>query len=302
MAPGANEQQLDMTLLAGYRLGHRFRFEQTHYNLQRYLRVSIALISHPRSTHKVEMSCSDCVAGKQYLGSPQGKTEILGGVSCYVGTPTGEYDRTKALILLTDIFGVKFSNNLLLVDDFAKKGYWTIAPDYLHGDPAPPYAFNNPKFNVQAWTQNHTPEATRPPIDKVIQALKDQGVTSLAVTGYCFGGRYAIDLACDQVVDVIVVAHPSQVVVPTTFETFAQKAKAPFLLEMGNEDNEISVPQQEEIDTILGGGKYAPGYKRDCWPGCPHGFAVRGDMLEPQQFAGKEGSFINSIAWLQLYF
>lgn len=248
------------------------------------------------------MSCSHCVVGKQYLGSPQGKTEVLGGVPCYVGTPTVEYDQKKALILLTDIFGVTFSNNKLLVDDFARKGYRTIAPDYLNGDPAPPYAWNNTEFNVVAWTQNHTPEVTRPLIDKVIQALKDQGVTSFAMTGYCFGGLYAIDLACDQIVDVLIVAHPSQVVVPTTFETLAQKGKAPFLLEMGNEDVEIPVPQQEEIDGILGGGKYAPGYKRDCWPGCPHGFAVRGDMLNAEQFAGKAGSFINSIAWLELYF
>lgn len=74
---------------------------------------------------------------------------------------------------MTDIFGVTFSNNKLLVDDFARKGYRTIAPDYLNGDPAPPYAWNNTEFNVVAWTQNHTPEVTRPLIDKVIQALKD---------------------------------------------------------------------------------------------------------------------------------
>ncbi|KAI6106507.1 dienelactone hydrolase family-domain-containing protein [Pisolithus thermaeus] len=249
--------------------------------------------------------------GKQYLGSPRGKTEVFGGVPCYVGTPTVAYDQKKALILLTDIFGVTFSNNKLLVDNFASKGYWviiypvvirTIAPDYLHGDPAPPYAWNNTKFNVVAWTENHTPEVTWPPIKQVIQALKDQGVTSFAVTGYCFGGLYAIELASEQLVDVLIVAHPSQTVVPTTYETLLQKGKAPFLFEMGNEDVELSVAQQEQIDVILGGGKYAPGYKRDCWPGCPHGFAVRGDMLNAEQFAGKSGSFINSIAWLELYF
>ncbi|KAI5987526.1 dienelactone hydrolase family-domain-containing protein [Pisolithus albus] len=256
MAAGIKEQQA-MTFLVDYRLGHRFGPPQLATVLK-------------------------------------GKTEALGGVPCYVGTPTAEYDQKKALILLTDIFGVTFPNNKLLVDDFAGKGYRTIAPDYLNGDPAPPYAWNNTEFNVGAWTRNHTPEVTRPLINKVIQALKDEGVTSFAVTGYCL---YAIDLACDQIVDVLIVAHPSQVVVPTTFQ-----GKAPFLFEMGNEDVEIPVPQQEEIDGILGGGKYAPGYKRDCWPGCPHGFAVRGDMLNAEQFAGKAGSFNNSIAWLELYF
>lgn len=184
------------------------------------------------------MSCSDCAAGQEYKGSPQGKTEKIGGVSCYVGTPTGHYDHKKVLLLLTDMFGLTLPNNLLLVDDFTKQGYRTIAPDYLNGDAAPPYAMNNPNFKVKDWVQNHMPDVTRPPLDDVIQALKRQGVTSFAVTGYCFGGRYAIDLAIDGIVDVIIVSHPSQVVVPTTFETFAQKASAPLLLELGDKDTD----------------------------------------------------------------
>ncbi|KAI6021444.1 Alpha/Beta hydrolase protein [Pisolithus microcarpus] len=241
------------------------------------------------------MSCSDCAAGQEYKGSPQGKTEKIGGVSCYVGTPTGHYDHKKVLLLLTDMFGLTLPNNLLLVDDFTKQGYRTIAPDYLNGDAAPPYAMNNPNFKVKDWVQNHMPDVTRPPLDDVIQALKRQGVTSFAVTGYCFGGRYAIDLAIDGIVDVIIVSHPSQVVVPTTFETFAQKASAPLLLELGDKDTEVTTP-------VLGDGKYAPGYKRESWPGCSHGFAVRADVLVPEQLQGKEGSFNSSVAWLKKYF
>ncbi|KAI6101016.1 dienelactone hydrolase [Pisolithus croceorrhizus] len=248
------------------------------------------------------MSCSHCVIGKQYLGSPQGKIQSIGDVPCYVGTPTVKYDPKKVLILLTDIFGVTFSNNKLLVDDFARRGYLTIAPDYLFGNPAPPYAWNNTKFDVKAWTENHPPEVTWPLIYKVIRALRDGGVTSFAVMGYCFGGRYAIDLAIGQVVDVLIVAHPSQVIVPDTFQTLAERGKALFLLEMGSDDTAIPLLQQKEIDYILGNGKYAPRYKCDCWDGCPHGFAVRGDMLDEQQLTGKTGSFVNSIEWLKQYF
>lgn len=229
----------------------------------------------------------------------------INGVCCYVGTPTATHDPKKALILLTDMFGLTLRNNLLLVDDFAKKGYLTIAPDYLNGDPAPPYAMNNPNFTsdmVKAWVQKHLPPVTRPPVDKVVQGLRDRGVTRIAVTGYCFGGRYAIDLACDRVADVVIVSHPSQLVIPTDFETLVQKAKAPLLLEMGDKDVEMPVQKQEQIDAILGDGKYAPGYKRECWPGCSHGFAVRGDPLVPQEFDGKKGSFDSSVAWLRKYF
>jgi dienelactone hydrolase len=39
-----------------------------------------------------------------------------------------------------------------------------------------------------AWLANHGSDKTRPPLDKVIAALKEQGVTKFGATGYCFGG------------------------------------------------------------------------------------------------------------------
>lgn len=47
---------------------------------------------------------------------------------------------------------------------------------------------------------------------------------------------------------------------------------------------------QAKADEILGNGKF-PGYKREYFPGCTHGFAVRGDMTDPLVKAGKEGAF-----------
>jgi hypothetical protein len=32
-------------------------------------------------------------------------------------------------------------------------------------------------------------------------------------------------------------------------------------------------------DELLGNGQYAPGYERAHFPGCNHGFAVRGDLV-----------------------
>jgi len=39
-----------------------------------------------------------------------------------------------------------------------------------------------------AWLADHGAEQTRPSLDNVIAALKDQGVTKFGATGYCFGG------------------------------------------------------------------------------------------------------------------
>jgi hypothetical protein len=57
------------------------------------------------------------------------------------------------------------------------------------------------------------------------------------------------------------------------------------------------VESQAKADEILGGGKFVPGYKREYFAGCTHGFAVRGDMTNPAVKAGKEGSFKATVEY-----
>jgi dienelactone hydrolase len=46
----------------------------------------------------------------------------------------------------------------------------------------------SPSFDLKAWFAKHGSEQTRPSLDKVIAALKGEGVTKFGATGYCFGG------------------------------------------------------------------------------------------------------------------
>jgi dienelactone hydrolase len=48
--------------------------------------------------------------------------------------------------------------------------------------------------------------------------LKEEGITTFGATGYCFGGRYSVDLAIENVTKVIVISHPSMLQVPEDFE------------------------------------------------------------------------------------
>jgi hypothetical protein len=41
----------------------------------------------------------------------EGNITNLGGVTCYVATPTGEYAKEKVLLFLPDVFGLQFINN-----------------------------------------------------------------------------------------------------------------------------------------------------------------------------------------------
>ncbi|KAF9459320.1 dienelactone hydrolase endo-1,3,1,4-beta-D-glucanase [Collybia nuda] len=242
--------------------------------------------------------CKDCASGVTHEGTPEGKWEKIGGINCYVGTPTVDYPKDKVVLYLADIFGPQLINAQLLVDDFARNGFKTIAIDYFNGDPAPPTALSpGDTWDLMAWLPNHGNTQTRPSVDKVIKTLKEQGVTSFGATGYCFGGRYVFDLAFENIIKAAVVSHPSLLQVPADLEKYKKASKAPLLINSCTVDVQFPLESSAQADAILGNGKFAPGYKREYFEGCTHGFAVRGDLSDPKVKAGKEGSFKAAVEW-----
>jgi len=236
----------------------------------------------------------------RHEGTPSGKFETIGGVDCYIATPTDDYPKDRVVLFLADALGIHV-NSQLLIDDFANNGFKAIAPDYLYGDPIPESMITKFDRNImQNWVANHGQEKTRPALDKVIKALKEQGVTKLAATGYCFGGRYVFDLAFENMIDVAIISHPALLKLPD-IERYASVAMAPLLINSCTIDIQFPPEIQTKADEILGNGKFAPGYRREYFEGCTHGFAVRGDMSDPKVKAGKEGSFKAAVEWLKLH-
>ncbi|EMD39183.1 hypothetical protein CERSUDRAFT_112857 [Gelatoporia subvermispora B] len=242
--------------------------------------------------------CKHCVSGVRHEGSAEGKIETIGGIESYVATPTVDYPKDKVLLVFTDILGIHFNNTQLIADDFARNGFKTIVPDILAGEPIPEEALDSGKFDVAAWIGRHQVDVYRPIIDKVIAALKEQGITTFATTGFCYGARPAFDLAFENITAVTVVNHPSLLQVPADLEKYRDLAKAPILINSCEIDPQFPKEAQEKADGILGGGKFAPGYERTYWDGCTHGFAIRGDLSNPKVKTGKEGAFKASVEFL----
>ncbi|EMD39198.1 hypothetical protein CERSUDRAFT_81960 [Gelatoporia subvermispora B] len=234
--------------------------------------------------------CKECISGVRHEGEPEGKLEKIGGIECYVGTPTIDYPKDKVVLFLTDVFGLPLNNNKLLVDDFARNGFRTIAPDIFNGDPLPDSALNDPSFDRERWMAAHGPDSWKPIVDAVVAALKAEGVTRIGTTGYCYGAPPAFYLALSGASHVTVVSHPSRLQLED-LEKYRDQSKAPLLINSCEIDRAFPSEMQQKADEILGGGKFAPGYKRTYWDGCTHGFAVRGDMSDPKVKAGKEGAF-----------
>ncbi|KAF9485529.1 dienelactone hydrolase endo-1,3,1,4-beta-D-glucanase [Pholiota conissans] len=240
--------------------------------------------------------CEHCVKGVTHEGTPKGKFETIGGVETYVATPTVDYPKDKAILFLPDVFGPQLINAQLLADDFAANGFKTYIPDYLNGDPIPPDALNpGSNYDIMKWFPTHTQEFTRPTLDKVINALKAEGITTFGATGYCFGGRYVFDLAFENIIKVGVVSHPSLLKVPDDLEKYIATSKTPLLINSCTTDTQFPLEASAKADELF--ANFAPGYKREYFEGLTHGFAVRGNMAEPKEKAGKEGAFKAAVEW-----
>ena len=111
---------------------------------------------------------------------------------------------------------IEFIGLQLLADDFARNGFWTVMPDILNGDPR--QTLNDPNFDAAEWIAKHGPDSWKPVVDKVVEALKAQGVTRIGTTGYCFGAPPAFYLALKHESHVTVLSHPSRLVYPDDLE------------------------------------------------------------------------------------
>lgn len=80
-------------------------------------------------------------------------------------------------------------------------------PDIFRGDPAP----HDITFDAEEFLAKHTTETVDPIIDTTLRYMRDQLLFDrVAVTGYCFGGRYAFrSLAEGRGGNIVFAAHPS---------------------------------------------------------------------------------------------
>ncbi|EIW79006.1 dienelactone hydrolase endo-1,3,1,4-beta-D-glucanase [Coniophora puteana RWD-64-598 SS2] len=224
--------------------------------------------------------CDRCVQGIRHEGTPEGKFEAINGVRCYVATPSNDFAADRVLIYVVDLFGVDLINGQLLADDFARNGFKVVMPDLFEGDNVPVDEMESGRYNLQPWLAKHGPAQALPYLYKAIAGLKDRGVTRLAAVGYCYGGRLAWDLAIDNVTQVTIVNHPSLLKNPEDLDKYVSLSKAPLLINSCEIDPVFGAEFQTKADETFV-GKFEPGYKREYWPGCTHGFAVRGDLEDP---------------------
>ncbi|KAF7350493.1 Dienelactone hydrolase endo--beta-d-glucanase [Mycena venus] len=211
-----------------------------------------------------------------------GKIEFVAGVQCYIATPSCDYIKEKVLLYLTDVFGIPLVNKLL-ADAFARKGFKTVIMDYHNNDSIPVGTMHRPSAMTSLGGSPST----------LLSSAARRSHSS------CPQGRWGNQFALDGVIAAASVHHLSFLDVPGDLEKYAATVTAPLLINSCEMDWQFGPDAQAQADVIF--ANFEPGYKREYFEGCDHGFAVRGDVKVPKIKAGKEEAFEATVEWMKKY-
>ncbi|KAF2756480.1 alpha/beta-hydrolase [Pseudovirgaria hyperparasitica] len=218
-----------------------------------------------------------CVDGSlvAHNGSSVGYERVFDGVNMYVSEPEkGTARDGVAVLYLTDVFGIQLLQNRLLADSFARAGYLTLAPDLFNGTPAPVDLTSpgTPAFNTSAFLAQHAPNTTDPLVTTALNTLHTHFHTSrIAITGYCFGGRYALRFLSPThtpSAQVAYAAHPSLLE-----DGEIQAVGGPVGVAFAEVDGMVGPERRGVVEGLLGGTGVP--YVVGLFGGTSHGFGVR---------------------------
>ncbi|KAJ6568955.1 Alpha/Beta hydrolase protein [Mycena capillaripes] len=237
--------------------------------------------------------CKDCITGVKHSGDPVGKTVTIADVPTYVSEPALSAttpDGTKRVVLFfSDVYGPFYINNQLLQDYFASQGFFVLGIDYFLGDPV--YKHTEEGFSFEAWFPPARAKAVEVTPKWIEEVRKQYGSDAkYCAVGYCFGGPFVMDLAGTDDIVAAAFAHPGLL----TEDQF-KNLKQPLLMSCAESDFTFSNEFRRRAEDIL--AEIKAQYQIQIFSRVQHGFAVRGDMENPDARWAKEESARGIITW-----
>ncbi|KAM5341957.1 hypothetical protein ACJ41O_014988 [Fusarium nematophilum] len=223
----------------------------------------------------------------KHTGKPVGKHEVHNG-----GKSRESLSHPAPALIRPNAFGLPLLENRLLADSFARAGFLTVMPDIFRGDPAP----HDITFDAEEFLRKHTVNVTDPVIEKTVDYIRNTlKVNKIAVTGYCFGGRYAFRfLAKGRGADVGYAAHPSFL---QDDEVLA--VDGPASIAAAEHDPLFEPERRLEVERLL--GQTPQPFQVSVYSGTAHGFGTRGNVSIPEQKFGKEEAFFQAVRWFNAW-
>ncbi|KAF3389085.1 Protein AIM2 [Penicillium rolfsii] len=231
-----------------------------------------------------------CATGFKHEGTPVGEVKNIDGVNTYITYPKDNKTPEKAIVFLTDIYGI-FVNAQLVADEFAKNGYLTVIPDLFAGDQISVADMDSGKVDLQSWLPKHQPANVDPIVEASIKYVRETlGVKRVGAVGYCFGAKSVTRFLKTNKVDVGFIAHPSFI----THEELGA-IQGPLSIAAAEIDPIFTTQLRHESEVTL--AKTGHPWQINLFSGVSHGFAIRGDLnVKIQKFA-KEQAFAQAVAW-----
>lgn len=241
----------------------------------------------------MSLKLSDCCFKAFYHeGKAEGIYKVIGGLDSYI---TGErFGNQRIIVIMTDIFGYKLNNVLLIADQLANSAkIQVVIPDILDGD----WVVDKESYDRTTWFGSHGPEITGPRIRTYLTNLRsEKSPKDLFGIGFCFGAKFVVEhLADGGLLTAGAVAHPS-LLTPEDIE----KITKPILISTGDRDSSFHADLRQETLKILSEKKDLR-YQFDLFQGANHGYAVRGDISIPLVKYAKEKTLVDQVYWFSQF-
>ncbi|XP_066325661.1 endo-1,3;1,4-beta-D-glucanase-like [Miscanthus floridulus] len=211
--------------------------------------------------------------------------DLPGGFRAYV---TGPAKSSRAVVLASDIFGFEAPILRTIADKVAEAGYFVVVPDFFNRD------FYDTSKNISEWIKSHSPVKAAKDAKPLFAALKKEG-KSIAVGGYCWGGKFGAEIAKTDDIKVVCLSHPSTV----TAEDM-KEVKCP--IEILGAQNDTSTPPKlvYQFVNALRQRNGIP-YFAKIFPGVAHGFACRYNATDPFAVRTAEEALAYMLDWFNKY-
>ncbi|KAJ0235735.1 DLH domain-containing protein [Hirschfeldia incana] len=221
--------------------------------------------------------------------SGSGHVEKLGGLDAYL---SGSPDSKLCVILISDVFGYEAPNLRALADKVAAYGFYVVVPDYFYGDP---FDSSNKDRPISVWLKDHGPEKGFEDTNPVIEALKNKGITAIGAAGMCWGGKVVVELSKEELVEAVVLLHPSFVTVDDI-----KGVKVPIAI-LGAEIDQTSPPSLlKQFEKILASKPEVNSYVK-IYPKVAHGWTVRYKTDDPVAVKTAEEAHQEMLDWFVTY-
>ncbi|KAI0345740.1 dienelactone hydrolase endo-1-3,1,4-beta-D-glucanase [Trametopsis cervina] len=267
-------------------------------------------------------SCEQCTQGHILSGEPEGV--IVDGAYLHAAPASDSSEQTpsRAIVLLTDIFGLPLKNSKLIADELSKRvGCDVWVPDLFAGSPPvtvheleplvpqrPGDKFtltNKLRFFFLALTRLFSFIAVRPAVvdpraaDFVKKLKEEKKYAKIGAVGYCFGGSVAIRLGSSDLFDAIVIAHPGG----NSIEQI-KAIKVPASWACAEDDMSFKKPLRDEAEAVFAARKEKSDYVEyefNDYKGTVHGFAARPNLAIPEVVEAYKGALNQTENWFKKY-